>query len=93
MQQEIELLKASLSQVKTQSEEQVLDDKAQRVHLKDDVSKAKSRAFNLLNEDVKEPLKLSLNALQREKPKVEIATHYVELVLESIERELSWFRK
>lgn len=93
LQQEIELLKVSLSQVKTQSEEQVLDDKAQRVHLKDDVSKAKSRAFNLLNEDVMEPLKLSLNALQREKPKVEIATHYVELVLESIERELSWFRK
>lgn len=93
LQQEIELLKVSLGQVKTQSEEQVLDDKAQRVHLKDDVSKAKSRAFNLLNEDVVEPLKLSLNALQREKPKVEIATHHVELVLESIERELAWFRK
>ncbi|MBH2688197.1 MULTISPECIES: hypothetical protein [Serratia] len=93
LQQEIELLKVSLNEVKTQSEEQVLDDKALRVHLKDDVSKTKSRAFNLLNEDVMEPLKLSLNALQREKPKVEIATHYVELVLESIERELSWFRK
>ncbi|HCM9211033.1 TPA: hypothetical protein N5L24_001169 [Enterobacter roggenkampii] len=93
LQQEIELLKVSLNQVKTQSEEQVLDDKALRVHLKDDVSKTKSRAFNLLNEDVMEPLKLSLNALQRENPKVEIATHYVELVLESIERELSWFRK
>ncbi|MFS7222834.1 hypothetical protein AB6859_17745 [Rahnella inusitata] len=93
LQQEIEQLKVSLGKVKTQSEEQVLDDKALRVHLKDDVSKAKSRAFNLLNEEVMEPLKLSLNALQREKPKVEIATHHVELVLESIERELAWFKK
>ncbi|CQI96572.1 hypothetical protein ACF3VQ_16555 [Yersinia sp. HM-2024] len=93
LQQEIDQLKASISQVKTQSEEQVLDDKALRVHLKDDVSKAKSRAFNLLNEEVMEPLKLSLSALQREKPKVEIAAHQVELVLESIERELEWFKK
>ncbi|WP_151996003.1 hypothetical protein [Buttiauxella massiliensis] len=93
LQQEIEQLKASLNQVKTQSEEQVLDDKALRVHLKDDVSKAKSRAFNLLNEEVMEPLRLSLNALQREKPKVEIAAHQIDLVLESIERELTWFKK
>lgn len=93
LEREIEQLKASLSQVKTQSEEQVLDDKALRVHLKDDVSKAKSRAFNLLNEEVMEPLKLALNALQREKPKVEIAAHEIDLVLESIERELAWFKK
>lgn len=93
LQKEVNRLTASLDLIKTQSEEQVLDDKALRVHLKDDVSKAKSRAFNLLNEEVKEPLKLSLNALQREKPKVEIAAHQVELVLESIERELEWFKK
>lgn len=91
--QKVADLEAQLNEVQTQAHEQKLDDKAIRVHLKDDVSQAKSRAFNLLNEEVVAPLRLSLQALQRENPKVHVAEHQVELVLESIERELEWFKK
>lgn len=93
LKQKIADLEAQLNEAQTQAHEQKLDDKAIRVHLKDDVSQAKSRAFNLLNEEVVAPLRLSLQALQRENPKVHVAEHQVELVLESIERELEWFKK
>ncbi|EPU3916374.1 hypothetical protein ACVWV7_000444 [Aeromonas hydrophila] len=93
LKQKVADLEAQLNEAQTQAHEQKLDDKAIRVHLKDDVSQAKSRAFNLLNEEVVAPLRLSLQALQRENPKVHVAEHQVELVLESIERELEWFKK
>ena len=93
LEQKVADLEAQLNEARAQAHEQELDDKAIRVHLKDDVSQAKSRAFNLLNEEVVAPLRLSLQALQRENPKVHVAEHQVELVLESIERELEWFKK
>lgn len=92
-QEEIESLKAQLSHATYESNEQQLDQQAQRVHLRDDASKAKSKAYNLLTEEVDGPLKLSLKALLRESPKVEVAAHQIELAIESINRELKWFKK
>ncbi|MGU5711886.1 hypothetical protein [Aeromonas caviae] len=93
LKQQVAELESQLNQAQMQAQEQKLDDKALRVHLKDDVSQAKSRAFNLLNEEVVAPLRLSLQALQRENPKVHVAEHQVELVLECVKRELEWFKK
>lgn len=83
---EIERLKSSL-------EQHVLDEKAKRVHLRDDTGRAKAKATNLLSEDVLEPLRLSLAALRRDNPKTEVAAHHIDLVLETVERGLSWFKE
>lgn len=78
-------------QLKHTLQEQQLDERATRTHLRDNAGQAKAKAFNLLSEAVLEPLKLSLAALQREKPKIEVAAHHIELAVESIEREIKWF--
>ena len=84
---------AGNAHLKKQFENHQLDEKATRTHLRDNEGKAKAKAINLLSEEVLEPLRLSLSALQREKPKTEVAAHQIELVLESIKRDLQWFRK
>ncbi|MCY1311227.1 hypothetical protein D9M70_615080 [compost metagenome] len=78
-------------QLKHTLQEQQLDERATRTHLRDNAGQAKAKAFNLLSEAVLEPLRLSLAALQREKPKIEVAAHHIELAVESIEREIKWF--
>lgn len=84
-------LQTETEQLKQAHQEQQLDERATRTHLRDNAGHAKAKAFNLLSEDVLEPLKLSLAALQREKPKTEVAVHQIELAVESIEREIKWF--
>jgi len=84
---------AGNAHLKKQFENHQLDERATRTHLRDNEGKAKAKAINLLSEEVLEPLRLSLSALQREKPKTEVAAHQIELVLESIKRDLQWFRK
>ncbi|WP_345887016.1 hypothetical protein [Shewanella algae] len=93
LQSQLDDLKQQLDKEKMLAHEQQLDEKAERVHLRDDVGKAKAKAYNLLHEEVVMPLQLSLKALQREVPKVANAEHQIELVLESIEREIEWFKK
>jgi hypothetical protein len=88
---QIALLQAETEQLKHALQEQQLDERATRTHLRDNAGQAKAKAFNLLSEDVLEPLKLSLAALQREKPKTEVAVHQIELAVESIERDIKWF--
>lgn len=89
--QQIARLLAETAQLKDALQEQQLDERATRTHLRDNAGQAKAKAFNLLSEDVLEPLKLSLAALQREKPKTEVAAHHIELAVENIEREIKWF--
>jgi len=89
--QQIARLMAEVEQLKLAQHEQQLDERATRTHLRDNAGQAKAKAFNLLTEDVLEPLKLSLAALQREKPKTEVAVHQIELAVESIERDIKWF--
>ncbi len=89
--QQIAQLLAETAQLKDALQEQQLDERATRTHLRDNAGQAKAKAFNLLSEDVLEPLKLSLAALQREKPKTEVAAHHIELAVENIEREIKWF--
>ena len=86
-------LGAEVSRLKHTIEEQQLDERAKRTHLRDNTGQVKARAFNLLIENVLEPLKLSLSALQREKPKTEVAAHHIELAVESIERDIKWFKE
>ena len=89
--QQIARLMGEVEQLKLAQHEQQLDERATRTHLRDNAGQAKAKAFNLLTEDVLEPLKLSLAALQREKPKTEVAVHQIELAVESIERDIKWF--
>ena len=89
--QKIARLLAETEQLKQALQEQQLDERATRTHLRDNAGQAKGKAFNLLSEDVLEPLKLSLAALQRERPKTEVAAHHIELAVENIEREIKWF--
>ena len=90
---EISSLKEELKQLRHESEEHHQDEKAKRVHLKDDTGKVKSKAYNLLNEDVLSPLKLCMSALDREAPKTNVALHHIDLIVEKIEGEISWFTK
>lgn len=83
----------SLDELKKQAEDQQLDARAARTHLRDSEGKVRAKAFNLLSEEVLEPLRLSLSALQRENPKTKVAIHQIELVVESIERDLQWFKE
>jgi len=89
---EIKALETELVSLKGESHERQLSEQATRVHLRDDAGKAKSKAYNLITEDVKPAMQLSLKALMREKPKVEVAVHQIELALESIEDNLKWFK-
>lgn len=91
--QRISAMEAEISQLQHMLEEQQLDERAKRTHLRDNTGQVKARAFNLLTENVLEPLKLSLSALQREKPKTEVAAHHIELAVESIERDIQWFKE
>ncbi|WP_339665573.1 hypothetical protein [uncultured Pseudomonas sp.] len=90
---QITTLEAELTLLRHRLEEQQLDERARRTHLRDSTGQVKAKAFNLLTEDVLEPLKLSLSALQREKPKTEVAAHHIELAVESIERDIKWFKE
>lgn len=89
--QHITSLETEMKHLKHTLDEQQLDERAKRTHLRDDVGQVKAKAFNLLSEEVLEPLKLSLSALQREKPKAKVAAHHIELAVESIERDIKWF--
>lgn len=89
--QHIAGLEAEMKHLKHTLDEQQLDERAKRTHLRDNVGQVQAKAFNLLSEEVLEPLKLSLSALQREKPKTEVAAHHIELAVESIERDIKWF--
>ncbi|WP_028765114.1 hypothetical protein [Shewanella colwelliana] len=89
---ELKALEAELVSLKSEFHERQLSEQATRVHLRDDAGKAKSKAHNLISEDVEPALQLSLKALMREKPKVEVAVHQIELALESIEESLPWFK-
>lgn len=90
---EISDYQTEVAGLKRAMEDQKLDERATRTHLRASEGKVRAKAFNLLSEDVLEPLKLSLAALRRENPKTEVAAHQVELVVESIERDLSWFKE
>ncbi len=67
--------------------------KAERVHLKDDTGKVKSKAINLLEEEVIPPLRTSLKALDRDEPKIKVAIHNIDVIIEEVEGALQWFKK
>jgi hypothetical protein len=90
---EIENLKNEIISLNHNIEIQQLDEKARRTHLRDSEGQVRARAVNLLSEEVLDPLRLSIAALQREIPKSEVAAHHIDLVIERIERELKWFKE
>ena len=67
--------------------------RAQKVHLKDDTLNVKAKASNFLSEEVLTELQTSLSLLDREKPKTHIAIHKLDLIIEKIEEEISWFKE
>lgn len=86
-------LRSEIQDLKEHISELGQDEKAKRVHLHDDADRAKSKAVNLLAEDVLEPIKLCLSALIRDRPKIEVASHHLEIIEEKVEKGLKWFKK
>ena len=91
--EKVDAYRSDLKGLKKQTEDQQLNERAARTHLRDSEGKVRAKAFNLLSEEVLEPLRLSLAALQRDNPKTESAIHQIELALESIERDIPWFKE
>lgn len=85
-------LETSLINAQKTIEEQQLDQRTKRTHLKDNERNVKAIAYNLLTENVLEPLRLSLSALNRERPKVEIAIDKIKTTIEHIEGDLECFQ-
>lgn len=75
------------------AQDQQLDQRAKSTHLKDNERQVKARAYNLLTEEVLEPLRLSLAALSRERPKTEIAIYNIETIIERVEGDLECFKE
>lgn len=91
--QAIDKLQLELQQLKEVIESKEQIGKAERVHLKDDTGKVKSKAINLLEEEVIPPLRTSLKALDRDEPKVKVAIHNIDVIIEEVEGALQWFKK
>jgi hypothetical protein len=89
----IAVLKESLSVQQTQIQEQHELGKAERVHLKDDQGKIKHKTLNTLEEDVLPLLSKTSHALDKDVPKVHVATHQLELITEEIEGLIKWLKK
>ncbi|MPW37476.1 hypothetical protein [Vibrio sp. B1Z05] len=91
-----ELIKQLADEILSLKEQQVESHQsiaAQKVHLKDDTSKAKAKALNFLEEEVLPNLENSYKALDRENPKLHVALHNLDVMIERVEEELKWFRK
>lgn len=86
-------LTSNIDKLKEDINELGKGEKAKRVHLHDDTKQAKARAINLLEDDILEPIRLCLSALQRDTPKVEVASDRLEIIEEKIERGVTWFKK
>jgi hypothetical protein len=86
-------LELSLGDKQSQLKEQHELGKAERVHLKDDHGKAKFKTLNTLEEDVLPLLSKTNHALDKEVPKVHVATHQLELITEEIEGLIKWLKK
>ncbi|WP_394189138.1 hypothetical protein [Pseudoalteromonas atlantica] len=89
----IEELQTQLQKLQEAIESKEQMGKAERVHLKDDTGKVKSKAINLLEEEVIPPLRTSLKALDRSEPKVKVAIHNIDVIIEEVEGALQWFKK
>ncbi|TMO30742.1 hypothetical protein CWC28_02635 [Pseudoalteromonas sp. S4492] len=89
----IEELQSQLQKLQETIESKEQLGKAERVHLKDDTGKVKSKAINLLEEEVIPPLRTSLKALDRDEPKVKVAIHNIDVIIEEVEGALQWFKK
>ena len=66
--------------------------KARCTHLRDDTLKVQASAYNLLNENVLEVLRLVEAALDRPKPKLDVALHHLQLVIEDVEAAVPTFK-
>lgn len=81
----LELRIAELEAEVAALKDQLEIEKAERVHFRDDVNKAKVLAHNLIVDDLMPDLKLCLKALRRDEPKVFVAAHRIDLILDRAE--------
>lgn len=82
-----------IQDLKDQIKELGQEEKAKRVHLHDDSERIRNKAINLLEEDVLESVKLCLSVLRQDNPNAEMALDYIEIIEESTEKGLKWFKK
>ena len=59
-----------------------MDNRTKRTHLRDEVRLVQNTGYNLLTEDIIEPLSRVITALDREKPLVDVAIHFVTSAIE-----------
>jgi hypothetical protein len=90
---ELEKLQQKVNELDGKLNDQQELGKAERVHLKDDHGRVKSKTLNLLEEDVLPLLKTSLHALDKETPKTHVAIHNIDLISDNIEGMIKWLKK
>ncbi len=86
-------LQEQLEELKQQIFSNQLEQKSERVHLRDDTEKLRAKSFNLLTEELYPLLTTSLKALKRETPIVEVAVDHIERANEQIEGAIKWFKR
>lgn len=93
LQKKVLTLQASIDELNKQLEQQQALGKAERVHLKDDHGKIKHKTLNTLEEQVMPLLEMTSHALNKDVPKVHVATHKLEQITEEIEGIIKWLKK
>ena len=86
-------LQEQLKEAQALVQDQQLDQRAKRTHLKDNERQVKATAYNLLTEEVLEPLKSALSALSLNNPDIDIASYYINFSIEKIEGALPCFKE
>lgn len=86
-------LQDQLKEALTLVQDQQLDQRAKRTHLKDNERQVKATAYNLLTEEVLEPLNSALSALSLKNPDIDIASYYINFSIEKIEGALPCFKE
>lgn len=91
--QRTKLLELELETLKQQLSSHQLDQRAERVHLRDDTDKMRSKALNLLEDDLNPMLTTGLKALKRSPPLIDHGINYIERAQTQIEGAIAWFKK
>lgn len=91
--QRAKLLELEIETLKQQLSSHQLDQRAERVHLRDDTDKMRSKALNLLEDDLNPMLITSLKALKHTPPLLDHGVNYIERAQLQIEGAIAWFKK
>lgn len=92
-QEKVIRLEQQIEQLKLEIMSSQVEQKSERVHLQDDTEKLRAKSYNLLTDEIHPLLTISLKALRRDTPIVEVAIDHIERASEHIEGAIKWFKR